>query len=415
MQRGTSRRTAVIETEDRKPFQGETDPMHMDPIMPALVGSLFGILLVGLVLHRLRQPTVVGYLLAGVLLGPSGLSWITDTITLSRIGALGVVLLLFFVGMEVSLPRLLDNWRVCILGTFFQILVSVTCVWVVGAWFDWPLERIVLLGFVISLSSTAVVVKILEDVGELENQVSRNVVGILLTQDLAFIPMLITIGFLSGAGVRLGQVGLQVCGAAGILFLVIFLIRRPSVKLPFGRTLRNNHEMQVFAALILCLGISLVTALTGLSAALGAFVAGIVVATARETRWVHESLHPFRVVFVALFFVSVGMLLDLRFLRDHWIEIGLLVSVVFLVNTLINMFVLRFLGSSWPDSLYAGALLSQIGEFSFVLATVGYQTKIITEFGYQMTMATIVLTLLLTAFWAFPIRRWTTLGRFSPA
>jgi CPA2 family monovalent cation:H+ antiporter-2 len=316
--------------------------------------------------------------------------------------------------MEISVPRLLGNWRVCIFGTFFQILVSVACVWVVGAWFDWPLERIVLLGFVISLSSTAVVVKILQDSGQLEDRVGQNVVGILLTQDLAFIPMLMIIGFLSGPGPRLGQLSLQVCGAAGILSLLIFLIRRPPVKLPLGRTLRNNHEMQVFSALILCLGISLVTALTGLSAALGAFVAGIVVAAARETRWVHESLQPFRVVFVALFFVSVGMLLDLHFLSDHWPEIALLVVVVLLANTLINMFVLRFLGSSWADSLYAGALLSQIGEFSFVLATVGYQAGIITRFGHQITLATIVLTLLLTSLWVSPVKHWSTLRRVLP-
>jgi CPA2 family monovalent cation:H+ antiporter-2 len=383
--------------------------------MPALVGCLLGILLLGLILQRFGQPTVVGYLLAGVLLGPSGLSWITDAITLSRLGTLGVVLLLFFVGMEISLPRLMGNWRVCIFGTFFQTVASVACVWVVGVWFDWPLARIVLLGFVISLSSTAVVMKILQDSGEIEDRVGQNVVGILLTQDLAFIPMLIIIGFLSGTGSRFGQVTLQVCGAAGIMALLIFLAHRPSIKLPFGRVLRDNHEMQVFAALIICLGISLVTALTGLSTALGAFVAGIVVAAARETRWIHENLQPLRVVFVALFFVSVGMLLDLRFLVDHLSEIGLLVAVVFLANTLINMFVLRFLGSSWPDSLYAGALLSQIGEFSFVLAAVGRQAEIITEFAYQMTMATIVLTLLLTAFWAFPVRRWTTRVRFSHA
>ncbi|UCG81827.1 MAG: cation:proton antiporter, partial [Desulfobacterales bacterium] len=238
--------------------------MHLDPIMPVLVGCLLGIFVVGIVLQKLGQPTVVGYLLAGVLIGPSGLAWINDTLTLSRLGTLGVVLLLFFVGMEVSLPRLVSNWRVATFGTFFQILVSVGCIWLIGAWFDWPFRRVVLLGFVISLSSTAVVVKILQDYGEIGSNVGQNVVGILLAQDLAFIPMLIIIGFLAGTAPSVGQVSLQVCGAVGILCLLIYLIRSPTVKLPLGHNLRANHEMQVFAALIICLGISLLTGLTGL-------------------------------------------------------------------------------------------------------------------------------------------------------
>ncbi|UCD86973.1 MAG: cation:proton antiporter, partial [Desulfobacterales bacterium] len=118
------------------------------------------------------------------------------------------------------------------------------------------------------------------------------------------------------------------------------------------------------------------------------------------------------VVFVALFFVSVGMLIDLEFLSAHWPQIAVIVVVVFLTNTLINMLILRFLGSTRIDSLYGGALLSQIGEFSFVLATVGHQAGIITRFGYQITMATIVLTLLLTALWVSPVKYWSTHRRF---
>ena len=136
------------------------------------------------------------------------------------------------------------------------------------------------------------------------------------------------------------------------------------------------------------------TGLLGLSTAVGSFVAGVVVATARETEWVQRSLEPFRVVLVALFFVSVGMLIDPQFLVTHWSMILSLVAAVFLTNWLVNAAILRTLGRSWRHSLYVGVLLSQIGEFSFILAAVGRQAQIITEFAYQATIGVIVLTLL---------------------
>ena len=125
----------------------------------------------------------------------------------------------------------------------------------------------------------------------------------------------------------------------------------------------------------------------------------MLIGTARETQWVHSSLEPFRVIFVALFFVSVGMLVDINFIKLHWQTIVLLVLAVVITNTVINAITIRFLGDSWPDSLYSGALLSQIGEFSFVLAAVGLQSKLITNYAYQMTVAIIVLSLILSPAW----------------
>jgi CPA2 family monovalent cation:H+ antiporter-2 len=179
--------------------------------------------------------------------------------------------------------------------------------------------------------------------------------------------------------------------------------------LPF-ETLRKDHEMQVFAAFVACFGLALLTGLLGLSAALGAFVAGILVTAARETQWVHLSLGPFRVVLVAVFFVSIGMLLDLVFLREHWITVCLLVAVTFLANTFINAIAFRSLGRNWNQSLYGGALLSQIGEFSFVLAAVGLEADLIAYTGYQITLAVIFLTLLLSPGWIALVKTLTTLA-----
>ena len=149
---------------------------------------------------------------------------------------------------------------------------------------------------------------------------------------------------------------------------------------------------------------SLLTGLAQLSTALGAFVGGMVIGAAKETQLGHHSLESFRVVFVALFFVSIGMLVDLSFIQGHWLQVGALVILVIITNTFINGAVLRMLGDSWRDSLYAGTLLSQIGEFSFVLAAVGIQSNIITGYGYQMTIAVISVSLLMSPPWIMFIK-----------
>ena len=384
--------------------------MHLDPLLPLLVEIALVVLVVGVLLRLLKQPYVIAYLIAGVLLGPYGFGTVTDQEAMTHLGAIGVVLLLFFVGMEISLPKLIVNWRVALIGTLFQILVSVGIVWLVGTRLGWPLERSILLGFVISLSSTAVVFKILEEWKEMDTRVGQNAIAVLLVQDLAIVPMLITLRFLGGETIDRGALLLQTLGGAAAIGAIVWLIVKVGVRLPFGGLSRRDHELQVFAALILCLGLALLTGLAGLSTALGAFVAGLVVSSARETHWVHTSLEPFRVVFLALFFVSVGMLIDLPFLRQHWLIAALLIAVVLLLNTVINTVILRLLGDTWRESLYTGGLLSQIGEFSFLLGAVGFQSGIITEYAYQMTIAIIALTLLFSPAWIHLIKTFTVAG-----
>ena len=379
--------------------------MHVDPLLPLLVVVAFAIFLVGIVLRALRQPHLIGYLLVGVFLGPAGIGVLGDTVDISQIGAIGVVLLLFFVGMEITPSELAKEWKVSVLGTLLQIIISVLAVLLMGEWLDWPISRSILLGFVVSLSSTAVVLKLLQETEEIKTSVGKKVTGVLLTQDLAIVPMLIVLGLLAGETTNAGTLWLQVIGGILILGLTAWMMHRGRISLPFSERLRKDHEMQVFAALVCCLGFSLVTGLLELSTALGAFIGGIVVNQAKETDWVQHSLEPFRVVFVALFFVSIGLLIDLEFLYEHWWKACLLVLVVLITNTLINALTLRMLRVPWRESLYAGALLSQIGEFSFVLAAVGKQSGIIEQYAYQMTVAIIALGLLVSPAWIALFRR----------
>jgi K+:H+ antiporter len=379
--------------------------MHLDPIMPYLVAAVLAVLILGLLLRSIRQPYVIGYLIAGIILGPHGFALITDEDMLAHLGAIGVVLLLFFIGMEVSPRKLLDNWKVAVIGTLLQIFISVGCVWPLGAFLDWPLPRIILIGFVISLSSTAVVLKLLQDWKEFDSKVGQNVLVILLAQDLAVIPMMIILSTLSSAHGEASNIWLQLFGASIMALIIAYIAVKETIRLPLGKLLGNDHEIQVFAALCICLGLALLTGLAQLSTALGAFVGGMVIGAAKETQWVHHSLESFRVVFVALFFVSIGMLVDLSFIQSHMLQVGALVLLVIITNTFINGAILRMLGDSWRDSLYAGTLLSQIGEFSFVLAAVGIQSQIITDYGYQMTIAVISISLLISPPWIMLIKK----------
>ena len=381
--------------------------MHIDPLLPPLVGIILSILLLGLALRRLGQPEIIGYLIAGALIGPQGFGWLNDAATIEHLGTLGVTLLLFFIGMEVSPTKLVQGWRVALLGTLLQILASVSLVWLIGLWFDWSLARVVLLGFVISLSSTAVVLKLLKDKGELDTPSGRDVLMVLLAQDLAVVPMLILLSLLGGEQPAAGTLILQGVGAVLVVGLGGWLATRDRIDLPLLHWVREDREFQVFASLLICFGLAFVTGLLQLSTALGAFVGGMLVASARETEWVHHSLEPFRTLFVALFFVSVGLLIDLEFIAGHWLQIGLLVAAVLLSNTFVNALVLRTLRVGWRQSLLSAAMLAQIGEFSFVLAAAGLQASIISDYAYQTTVAVIAISLILSAPWIALMRRLT--------
>lgn len=373
--------------------------MHLDPAFPKITLILLIILTLGLIFKKLGQPSPVAYLISGILLGPDVLSLVESTELITRLGSIGVVLLLFFAGLEIPTQQIKEDFKIACLGTLFQIFFSVGIVFVIGKFFGWPIERAILLGFVISLSSTAVVLKILVDEGMLHSRHGRDVTSVLIAQDIAIIPMLMTINVLGGSQITFHELFMQVLGGC-LLVLSIWLSAKYKNQIGrFIQSLGNDKELQVFSASILGLGLACISGLFGLSVALGAFVAGMIVSMIPNVNWIHDTLSPFRILFLAIFFVSVGMLIDIQFLSKNYMVVFLLLSVIFLINTIINSTTLRFLGRSWKESLYSGALLAQVGEFSFLIATIGYQVKMISDYAYQTTLSVIFLSLLMTPFW----------------
>lgn len=353
----------------------------------------------GWFLKKLNQPFVVGYIAIGALLGPSGFNIVTNASAVEQMGEIGIVLLLFFIGMEISLPDLVKQWKVAVLGTMIQLSLSVLFVVLFGRFMDWSLTRSIILGFVIALSSSAVIIKILESKKIITTRFGRSVLSILLMQDVIIVPLLITTSLIGGAHVSPLTTIKMMVGGLILIGTLIYIYKKRHITLPFAGHFAQDHELQVFFAILICSVSALLTSMFGLSAALGAFVGGLLIHAARSTEWIHESLHPFRIVFVALFFISIGLQLDISFIMQEYRAILVVLLMVYITNHFINSVILRVFKTPWKEAILGGALLAQIGELSFLIAFSAFRLDVITDYGYKFTIALISLTLLISPFW----------------
>jgi len=371
-------------------------------VLMALVGVTGCALLLATLMREIRLPAAIAYIVTGILVGPSGLDLVHDRELLTHMGELGVIMLMFFIGMEVSLPRLIAGWRVAVLGTAAQIAISVLICMLATRLSGLPWQTGVLFGFIVSMSSTAVVLSMLKDSGELEHPFGQNALGVLLVQDLAIVPMMIVIGLIGGTGGDWRLTAMQLAGGGLLVALAIWLMRTPGWRIPVWLT--QGMERRVMLGLLLCFSAAMLTAELGLSAPFGAFLAGMLLHASDQSDWVEEHLRSLYIVFVAIFFLSVGMLVDINFVLAHS---GLMVSLtlaVLVLNSGINSLVLRALGESWPVALMTGGVLGQIGEFSFLLASLGLSLGLMNETANHITIAVIALTLMLSPLWMMGIK-----------
>jgi CPA2 family monovalent cation:H+ antiporter-2 len=256
-----------------------------------------------------------------------------------------------------------------------------------------------LFSFIISLSSSAIILEYLHKNNEINTRLGTITTGILIFQDFLIVPMIMVLNFLGKGELTSYQL------LSGLLVSVVFIFFLQKVVLkgtrclPFLHNLRDDHELQIFVGLFLCFGFAWITSLLHLSAALGAMFAGIIISQTESTQWFDKSLIPFRIFFLSLFFFPVGLQIDWSFIQNHLSLISILVFAIFIINSCINAFVFRFLNETWKNSIYAGALLSQIGEFSLVLCMVAKNLKLVDDFSFQLTLAVVSMTMLLTSVW----------------
>ncbi|WP_196889044.1 cation:proton antiporter [Aureivirga sp. CE67] len=371
----------------------------IDPIIYFISILAVITIIIGFFLKKIKQPYIVGYIIIGAILGKNGLDLVQSPETIHHLGELGIVLLLFFIGMEISLPDLIKQWKVAVLGTFLQILISVLIIISIGFWFEWQMNRSIILGFVISLSSSAIIIKILETKNLINTKIGKSVFSILLMQDILVVPLLIITSVLGGEKEDTFDIILKIIGGFCLILILAYIYIKKQIKLPFSKTIENDNEFQVFLAIFLCFGGALFSSLFGLSPALGAFIGGMLIHVSKATDWIHNTLQSFRILFVAFFFISIGLQLNFNFIFKNFKELFLVLLLVYIINHFINYVVFRLFNCSKNDSLLGGAFMAQIGELSFLLSFSAYQLNVINEFTYNFTICLISLTLLLSPFW----------------
>jgi len=364
----------------------------------------------GVLLRRLKQPPLIAYMLVGVVLGPSGAKLIETSANISILAEIGITLLLFIVGLELSLQAFKRVYKKTILIVFIQIVACVALTFIIGQLFDWSLARVLIFGFAISISSTAVAIGVLEDIGELRSEIGSFAVGISVAQDLTVPFMIIILMSLSGESGFCVLDGVKLAAAAIILVgLMAYLMKHERLNIPVLHNLPENSNLLGLMALSLCFVAASLSGAMGMSAAFGAFMAGLVIGASKDRQRVLSTVLPIQDLLMMVFFLSVGLLVDLNFILEHALQIALLSCAAIFVKTIVNVLALRVVGQSWNSAAIAGFSIAQIGEFSFVLAAIGLERMIITGDGYKYLVATIALTLLVSPLWLGLARKLETI------
>ncbi len=349
--------------------------------------------------QRLRIPSIVSFLVIGMLVGPYGLGLITNQEAIDTFGNIGIVLLLFTIGLEFSFQKLLRSWRAVIIGGIVQVCATIVAITLISAYFGMPFNEALIFGFIVSLSSTAIVMKILQEKGEVDTLQGRTLLGVLIFQDLAIIPMILIAPLLVGrGGPDLNALPLQV-GKVALIILVIIIMARWVIPAFLFRVAREkNRELFLITLAGTCILIAWLTSEAGLSFTLGAFIAGLIIGESDYNIDALGHIIPFRDVFASIFFLSIGMLLNTRTVFINFYYVAMIVIIIIAVKILTGVVAAAVLGMPARVCVFTGLALCQIGEFSFVLAKNGLDTALIPEGVYQVFLAGAIITMALTPF-----------------
>lgn len=375
--------------------------IYLVEITSVLLLALIG----GLAFVRLNQPPILGYILAGVILGPSGFAFVENRDTVEIMAELGVLLLLFVVGMELNLRTFKKAWIATTLCTVLQISLGLLIAFVLAPFFGWSTGLSLLLGFVLSLSSTAVVVNMLERIGEFRSDAGQFAIGVLIAQDLAIIPMILILNNLDGAAFDPGLLVKLFISIGMIAFLIYYLSQRQRVRIPLTQLISGEKDLIPLASLGFCFAAAALSGLVGLSPAYGAFLAGLVLGNTHERLVLLETTQPIQSTLLMVFFLSVGLMFDVGFILKNWVMVTILLFVITIGKTAINIGILHALRLPWAQSFLVGVVLAQLGEFAFMLATVGRSAGIIDSYGHKLIISLTVLSLAFSPLWLSAARR----------
>jgi len=355
--------------------------------------------LVNLIFTRIKIPTVVGYLLTGILAGPYVFSLVHGEHEIEILAEIGVVLLLFTIGMEFSLKHLLKIRRIVFFGGLLQVLITAGVFYIAAHFYGLDTQTGIFIGFLTALSSSALVLKLLQERSELTSNYGRTILGILIFQDLLLVPLILIANLLGDNEVDITKEIITLTIKA--VFIIGFVYAGNKWLLPkllhlIAKT--KNQELFMMSIFLICLAVALLTNQLGMSLAFGAFLAGLMVSESQYSHNAFSNLLPFKDTFTSFFFVSIGMLLDVNFVIANYQLVILSVILVIGLKTVIAGGTGFVLGHTFKGTVLVGLALSQVGEFSFILAKIGLDNFIINEFYYQLFLAVAVITMALTPF-----------------
>ena len=355
------------------------------------------------VLQKLKVPSLVGFLVAGALIGPYGLRVAGDTAVIETLAQVGVILLLFTIGIEFSVKKLAGMKKAVAVAGGLQVLMTIALAAGISYVFLHNSGKALLIGFLVSLSSTAIVLKITGEAGETDSPHGRLLLGILIFQDLCVVLLLLLVPVLAGAGQpgagpALRNIALMVLKAFLILGSILLSSRWliPGLLRQVVRT--RSRELFIMTIILLCIAIALLTSEAGLSLALGAFLAGLAISESEYSHQATSDILPFKESFMGLFFVSIGMLLDMGFVVHHALGVIGVVLAILIIKTVTGTVSASLAGAPARISLQAGLGLAHIGEFSFILALAGRNYGLLSYSSYQLFLSASVITMLMTPF-----------------
>lgn len=361
---------------------------------------IFGVAIgITFLFHHLRIAPIVGYLIAGVMLGPSMLGVVKDVGLVGMLADVGIILLLFVIGVEFSLAEIAKLNRSVFLGGFIQVFLTTAVVLLIALSFGATFKQGLFAGFLVAMSSTAIVLKVLSDRGEIDSPQGRLSAGVLIFQDLSVVVIVLLLPMLSGNS-RLSAVDVALTVFLALAFVgVVIVVSRFVVPLMLYRVVQtHNRELFLISIVLICFGTAYLTSLAGLSLALGAFLAGLVISESEYGHQAFSEMLPLKDVFSILFFVSIGMLLDVGSLLGNPVVIFLAVLAILVIKSAVGMLVPVFLGYPLRIGVLVGMAIFQIGEFSFVLAKEGINFGLISGDDYQVFLASAIITMVFTPF-----------------
>ncbi|MFC3052114.1 cation:proton antiporter [Kordiimonas pumila] len=364
--------------------------------------------LAAIFLSRLKQQPMIGYVLAGLIIGPAFLRLVNDEKEISFIAEIGVILLLFILGMELPLKSFRQSYKVALPVTFSLVLLSLGIVFVIGLFVSLSLEQTIVYGFIIALSSTAVAVKLLEDVDLLSKGTGQIAISVLIAQDLLFVPMImITNAMGNESGIDIMFVPKIAAAVAVLIALIAFLSKKEKIHLLFHKRIEKHKDLIPVAALAWCFVGAGLSEWAGLSPAYGAFLAGLIIGNSYSKEKIMPQIEPMQSVLLMVFFLSIGMLIDLNVIADNATLIFMLLFGGLVFKTTACILLLKFFlpEDRWRCSFVTGLTISQIGEFSFILAAAALGNEIFSDENYKIIVAVIALNLAFSPLWLAFLRR----------